>query len=309
MILLWGLLEDDPMGMAHAALRKAGADFVFLDHRKIFESQVDYAFSPGAGGRCTVTQGETTIDLGRVGAAYVRGADLRDYPEMRDRAPDDPIAAEAAAFEFQLAACLDASDAVVINRSEPSATNASKPFQLSVIREAGLGVPETFISNDAEAVRGFLARNPDSIYKSISGVRSIVRRVSAEHLDFLDDVGWCPSLFQRVVPGTNYRAHVLGGDVFAVRIESGQLDYRYGESTVVAAELPPEVAQKCVRLTSALGLHFSGIDLMRTPDDEWFCFEVNPSPAYSFFEQASGQPLSAALARFMIEADRRRGSP
>jgi glutathione synthase/RimK-type ligase-like ATP-grasp enzyme len=309
MILLWGLLEDDPMGMAHAALRKAGADFVFLDHRKIFESQVDYAFSPGAGGRCTVTQGETTIDLGRVGAAYVRGADLRDYPEMRDRAPDDPFAAGAAAFEFQLTACLDASDAVVINRSEASATNASKPFQLSVIREAGLGVPETFISNDAEAVRGFLARNPDSIYKSISGVRSIVRRVSAAHLDFLDDVGWCPSLFQRVVPGTNYRAHVLGGDVFAVRIESGQLDYRYGESTVVAAELPPEVAQKCVRLTSALGLHFSGIDLMRTPDDEWFCFEVNPSPAYSFFEHASGQPLSAALARFMIEADRRRGSP
>ena len=299
-------MEDEPLAMARAALEKTGAEFFFLDHKKIFTAEIEYAFSAGTA-RCTVTQGEAAIDLASVRAAYVRGSSFYDYEEMRDRPRDDPLALRAAGFELQLTAFLDASDALVINRSDPSATNNSKPYQLTVIRQAGLGIPETFISNDAEAARRFLSANPDSIYKSISGIRSIVRRVSDAQYGFMDDVNWCPALFQRVVEGSNYRAHVLNDLVLAVRIESSQLDYRYGHTTMVAAELPAEVAGKCRRLSSMLGLHFSGIDLMRTPDDEWYCFEVNSSPGYSYFEQGSGQPISAALARLMIDADRRQG--
>jgi hypothetical protein len=157
-------------------------------------------------------------------------------------------------------------------------------------------------------VERFLSGNPNSIYKSVSGIRSIVRSVSDVHRGFLADVRWCPTLFQRIVPGTNYRAHVVGDEVLAVRLESNQLDYRYGNTTMVAEELPAEVAAKCRRLNSVLGLHFSGIDLMRTPDDEWYCFEVNTSPGYSYFEHGSGQPIAATLARFMVEVDRANGS-
>jgi hypothetical protein len=307
MILLWGSMDDEPLAMARAALEKAGAEYFFLDHRRIFTSEIDYAFKAGTGGRCSVTQGDAGIDLASVRAAYVRGSSFYDYEEMRGRPRDDPLALRAAGFELQLTAFLDASDALVINRSDPSATNNSKPYQLTVIRRAGLGIPETFITNDAGAAKGFLSANPDSIYKSVSGVRSIVRRVSGAQFGFMDDVAWCPTLFQRIVEGTNYRAHVLNDLVLAVRLESDQLDYRYGQTTMVAAELPAEVAGKCRRLSSMLGLHFSGIDLMRTPDDEWFCFEVNSSPGYSYFELGSGQPISAALAGLMIDADRRHG--
>jgi glutathione synthase/RimK-type ligase-like ATP-grasp enzyme len=297
------MIEDDPMAMAHAALKRAGAQFIFLDHRKIFTSEIDFEIGAGTSDRCTVTVDSTTIDLEGVRAAYVRGFNFCDYEEMQDRPRDDPLALKAAGFETQLLGYLDASRALVLNRSDPSATNGSKPYQLTVIRQVGLRIPETFISNEAAAVRKFLADNPDSIYKSISGVRSIVRRVSDTQLGFIDDVGWCPALFQRVVPGINYRAHVLNGEVFAVRIESTELDYRYGSTTMAAERLPDGVAQKCLELTARLGLYFSGIDLMRTPDDEWYCFEVNPSPGYSYFERGSGQPISAALARFMREAD------
>ncbi len=305
MILLAGTLEDDPMALAHAALRSAGAEVFFLDHRNLAQSEIDCEFTSAGGFRCTVAQGARSIDLAKVGAAYIRGYSAVDYEEMRTGSQGEPAAARAAEFEFLLMSCLDASDAVVVNRSEPSATNNSKPFQLAAIRKAGLGVPETFVSNDPDAVRRFLASNPDSVYKSISGVRSIVHRVSDPGSSNVDDVAWCPTLFQRVVPGNNYRVHVVGGELFAVRIESNQLDYRYGQTTMAAAELPPEVAQKCRTLTSMLGLHFSGLDLMRTPEDEWFCFEVNPSPAYSYYEAEAGQPISTALARFLVDADRR----
>jgi len=228
---------------------------------------------------------------------------------MQARPRNDPLAQKAAGFEMQLMAWLDSSPALVLNRAEPSATNGSKPYQLTVIQQVGLRIPETFISNDVTAVRKFLLENPDSIYKSISGIRSIVRRVSDTHLAFIDDVSWCPTLFQRVVPGINYRVHVLNGQVFAARIESSELDYRYGRTTMTVGDLPVDVAAKCLELTARLGLGFSGIDLMRTPSDEWYCFEVNPSPAYSYFERCSGLPICNALAEFLMEADQPKQRP
>jgi len=309
MILLWGVIEDDPMGLAHAALGRAGADFFFLDHRQIFTSDIECDYDARADGPCTVTVGAATLDLTRVTAAYVRGFNFCDYEEMQERPRDDALALKAAGFETQLLAWLDASPALVLNRAETSATNGSKPCQLTAIRQAGLRIPETFIANDPAAAREFLAANPDAIYKSISGVRSIVRRVSAAHLGFIEDVRWCPTLFQRVVPGINYRAHCLNGRVFAVRIESNELDYRYGRTTMTAAPLPDAVAEKCLALSARLGLHFTGIDLMRTPDDEWYCFEVNPSPAYSYFERGGGQPISTALADYLMEVDARSRPP
>ena len=304
MILLWGTMDDEPMAMAHAALVRAGADAFFLDHRTIFTADIEYAFDSERGARCSVTSDGATIDMARVNVAYVRGSNQYDYDEVRDLSKDSALAMRGARFEAQLIGWLDSSETLTINRSGPSATNNSKPYQLTSIRQAGFFVPETLVSNDAVAVRVFLEENPDAVYKSVSGVRSIVRPVDERHREFLDDVRWCPTLFQRVVRGTNYRAHVLGDDVLAVRIESDQLDYRYGSSTITVAELPAEIEQRCRRLSATLGLHFSGIDLIRTPQDQWYCLEVNPSPAYSYFEIGSGQPISAAIARFMMDADR-----
>ena len=308
MILLWGVMDDEPMAMTAAALARAGAEYVFLDHAKVFTSEIECTLAPQGVQRCIVTADATTIDLSAVTVAYVRGAPLRDYEEMQGRSFDDPLALRAMGFEIKLKAWLDASDALVINRSDASATNNSKPYQLAQIRQAGFAIPETFITNEPDAAREFLARNPESIYKSVSGVRSIVRRVGEMQRASIDDVRWCPTLFQRVVPGTNYRAHVIGDEVFAVRIASDQLDYRYGQTSMTAITLPREIEQRCRELTERLGLYFSGIDLMLTPEGEWFCFEVNPSPGYPYFEMAGGQPIAAALAAFMVEADAERES-
>lgn len=223
-----------------------------------------------------------------------------DYAEMDGKSSTDALAITAMGFENQFMSCLDAADAFIINKSGPSASNNSKPYQLSVIKEAGLKIPVTFITNDSISAKQFIKSNKDCIYKSISGVRSIVQKVSESHYEYMDDVQWCPTLFQKVVPGVNYRAHVIKDDIFTVRIASDKLDYRYGKTTMFVEELPADIAQKCRNLTAALGLHFSGIDLMRTPDNEWYCFEVNPSPAYSYFQLNSGLKISKALAAILI---------
>jgi glutathione synthase/RimK-type ligase-like ATP-grasp enzyme len=303
MILLWGLKADAPMNMVRLELEKAGADVFFLDHRKIFHSEIEYTFNEKTGINCVVKVDGAALDLALINVAYIRPYSFFDYPEMDSKAMDDPMAIKASGFELQLMAWLNASDAMVINKADPSATNNSKPYQLSLINKAGFKVPETFISNDAEQVTQFLTRAGSAVYKSISSVRSIVNEVSKDHLQFIDDVQWCPTLFQKVVDGINYRAHVIGDELFAARITSDRLDYRYGHTTMVSEELPAEIAQKCLNLNNALGLHFSGIDLMRTADDEWYCFEVNASPGYSYFELSSGAAISRALAQFIMKAD------
>jgi hypothetical protein len=34
-----------------------------------------------------------------------------------------------------------------------------------------------------------------------------------------------------------------------------------------------------------------------------YCFEVNPSPAYSYFQAHTHQPIAAAVARLLVGAD------
>ena len=63
-----------------------------------------------------------------------------------------------------------------------------------------------------------------------------------------------------------------------------------------------EVAERCVALTADLGLEFAGIDLKITPDGEVYCFEVNPSPAYTYFSGQTKQPIPEALARHLVAA-------
>ena len=55
----------------------------------------------------------------------------------------------------------------------------------------------------------------------------------------------------------------------------------------------------CVNLTEGLGLAFAGIDLKVTPENHVYCFEVNPSPAFSYYESSTGQPISEAVAEYL----------
>ena len=48
-----------------------------------------------------------------------------------------------------------------------------------------------------------------------------------------------------------------------------------------------------------LGLHVAGIDLRRTDDGRWVCFEVNPSPGFTFYQEETGQPIAEAIARLL----------
>lgn len=195
----------------------------------------------------------------------------------------------------------------VANRPAAMASNSSKPYQAARIRACGFSVPDTLVTSEPGRVRDFHAHHGRLIYKSTSGVRSIVHELSPARVAVLDRVRNLPTQFQQLLTGVNVRVHVIGSRLFACEIASDTIDYRYSEggtsSTMTPVELPPDVAERCLALSAALELPLAGIDLLRDADDHWWCFEVNPSPAYTCFEEPTGLPMAAALARWLADDD------
>ena len=295
MILLWGVPGDDPLDEVWAALRRTGAEARFLDQRDVNDASVVINGKSGAA-EGTVTDSVGQIDLAAVGAVYLRPQESSEQGRQGDAA---------------LIAWADLTAAGVVNRPAAMAANNSKPYQLALIEGFGFEVPDTLVTTDPQQARAFRLRHGQVIYKSVSGVRSIVSQLHDDQLERLADIANGPTQFQAYVPGEDVRVHVVGQEIFATRVCSDADDYRYAShfgSTLelAATELPSAVSDRCFAAARGMRLRVAGIDLRHTPDDRWVCFEANPSPAFTFYEAATGQPIAAAIARLLGRLDDQR---
>jgi glutathione synthase/RimK-type ligase-like ATP-grasp enzyme len=303
-ILFAGIPSETPLALAIAAAERLGLPHVVFNQRHSPYIDLTMAWSD-SGLEGALWIGNSRYRLESFTGVYARTIEADLLPEMqpRGRVPADAgTLARTRALTDLFNDLLDIHPGTVANRPSAMGSNLSKPYQAQLVHAAGLLTPETLISNDPEAVRAFHAIHQRIVYKSVSAVRSIVREWSPITGPELSAVQHVPTQFQAFIPGTNIRVHVVGDELFATEITSGAVDYRYGErdgfeTRMAAVELPVRIADACRRLTADLGLLLSGIDLKRTPAGEWYCFEVNPSPAYSYFEELGGQPIADALVR------------
>lgn len=303
MILLWGIRRDTPIARIYDALTRRGHSPRFLDQRTAMGADADMC--AGADLTAVVRMDGNVIDLRNVTAAYLRPYDPRALPAVRRAGSGSQAWRRAVLLEDFLASWAEITPALVVNRPSAMAPNSSKPFQARQLRDLGFRVPETIITTDPDAVVEFREKHTRVVYKSISSVRSIVSELTDEHMPRLGDVCWCPTQFQELVSGTDYRVHVVGDEVFTSEIESAGTDYRYADRqaqdvTIRDASIPDEVAQRCVRASKEMGLEVSGVDLRRADNGNWYCFEVNPSPAFTFYQSATGQRIDDAIARLLI---------
>ncbi len=301
MILLWGDPSERPLARVADELDALAAPWQLLDQRNERHAVADVSFD----GRlhATVSSGGRTIHLDAVTAAYHRCQDPR---RLFPSAASDPAGAEwqhVVAFEDAILGWLEVTKALVVNRPSSMGANSSKPYQLAQIAACGFRVPDTLVTTDPDAAAAFWLRHGDVVYKSVSGIRSKVSRLHESDRDRLDDVRFCPTQFQQFVHGVDHRVHVVGDRVFATRVDCPADDYRYSgdlRPVLTAADIGSVLEERCVALSRRMGLYLAGIDLRRTPEGEWFCFEVNPSPAFTYYEDATAQPIAAAVAEVLM---------
>ena len=162
--------------------------------------------------------------------------------------------------------------------------------------------------------KAFLREHKRLVYKSISGVRSIVATLDSGQEDRLAGVATGPVQFQQWIDGRDIRVHVVGAACFATAVDSQADDYRYAaqegaDLALEPFELPRALAERLVAISRQMGLLVAGIDLRLTAEGVWFCFEINPSPGFTFYEEATGQPIAAAIADLLSERRGRQRRP
>jgi hypothetical protein len=306
-ILLCGIPSESSQARLASALDELGADYRFVNQRRVRSSSIVLEHDGVSLGGVLEHDG-WSVELADVTGVYLRFMDDRRLPELAGETEDSPARRASRAFHDIVGQWADVTPARVVNRYAAMSSNFSKPFQAQLIAEHGFAVPETLVTNDPELVRAFVAEHGRVIYKSISSERSIVEVLDDDDLARLDAIRWCPVQFQAFVEGYDVRVHTVGGEAFATRISSDATDYRYATrqtgraATMEPYELSPELAARCVALGAGLGLDLAGIDLRLTPSGEAVCFEVNPSPVYSYYEAHTGQPMAAAIACYLAGA-------
>jgi hypothetical protein len=306
MILLWGIPGDAPIAEVYTALARLGRDVVLLNQHHVLDTAIDLCVDGRL--RAALKIKSRTIDLHDVSALYLRPYDTRRIPAVEQAGPASAAWRHAMAVEDALLCWSELTPALIVNRPSAMASNNSKPYQASLIRALGLRTPDTLVTTDPGAALEFWERHGEVIYKSTSGVRSIVSRLTAAHHDRLTEIENCPTQFQQYIEGVDVRVHVVGNELFACEIQSAADDYRYAGRSGADVQarpcaLPDEMARDCLTLSARLDLPLAGIDLRRTPSGEWYCFEVNPSPGFPFYEHATGQPISMAVARLLSRLD------
>ena len=312
MILICGIPSEAPTHMVIQAANKIGLPYLVLNQRQLSEVQVKYRLDanqsrPELAGELILDG--MTHDLNDFTGVFNRMMDVFSLPEMKS--PTETLKLEDVENQNRLKSIhqvfqdwLEVTQAEVMNRNSCMASNLSKPYQAQIIRACGFRVPETLITNVPDVVLQFIKRHQRVIYKSISAERSIVTEIEPSQFKQLEKIRNLPTQFQAFIPGVDYRVHVVGDKLFACQIKTEAIDYRYANLQDIDIQIHPvqlekSIEQTCHTLAVAMNLPLCGIDLKLTPDGLWYCFEVNPMPAFSYYEEQTSQPIARTIVEYL----------
>ncbi|MEO8577438.1 MAG: MvdC/MvdD family ATP grasp protein [Gemmatimonadales bacterium] len=197
--------------------------------------------------------------------------------------------------------------------NDPTLDDAAsrKARQLRLAAEVGLKTPRTLITSDPARAQAFIAELgvENTIYKTFSCTHVVwreTRRLHDEDLAQIDAVRVAPVIFQEFIPAeSDLRITHVDGQFYTAAIRSapqqGLIDFRMsvGDAAMRAEQLPVEITDKLRALMQRLGLVYGAIDMRRTPDGEYFFFEVNTAGEFLFVEDRTSLPISRAIASWL----------
>lgn len=207
-------------------------------------------------------------------------------------------------------------DTVWVNNPFRVAVAEYKPLQLKIAAQVGLSVPATLITNDYAALLRFadnvgsrlickafssLVLNEGGISQAIYTTPIDVSAVDPEQLSAT------AHLFQQWVPKEfEVRVTMIGDHAYAAAIHAqsatSSIDWRADYSSLeYGVVVPPtDVVAGMKKYLDSLDLNFGAFDFIVQPDGKWTMLECNPAGQWLWLEGATGLPIAAGIARFLI---------
>ncbi len=322
MILILSNSADEHADAVERALDDRGTAHVRIDPAD-FPATASLAveFGPAALRSRSVQLTGATVDLDRVSAVWLRRPGRPEAPDRFAGTPvGDVIAEETAAVTADL---WDTFDVLHVPAPRPVVQRAQyKMRQLQLAAQLGLELPPTLVTNDPDALLRFAARHERLITKQ-AGTSQVRRTADGDavvrytepllpsDLAHVASVALCPVIVQAYVPKRlELRVTVVGRQVFAAAIHSQGANHtrhdwrRYDDAHTVMEpwEVPPALGAALIALNDRLGLAYSASDFVLTPDGRYVYLETNPSGQYLWVEDATGLPITAALADLLTGA-------
>jgi hypothetical protein len=328
MILICGIPSESPVNLLLEAAQRKNVSLVLFNQRQAMSAHIELNWKADRNfkiaGKLHVNEG--IIPLDQLAGVFNRMMDFQQLPEYKSPGATDEQKKAITGLHLGINEWLELSAARVMNRSSAMASNLSKPYQTQIIQGCGFSVPTTLITNNPQEATRFIKKHRRVIYKSISAVRSIVRELNVlgEEAEFseidhkiasgypsirwphpeLEKIRYLPTQFQEYIPGENMRVHVVGERIFATKILSQAVDYRYAlidgfDVNMEEIHLDKKIENNCLDLSRKLNLPLCGIDLKVSPHGEWYCFEANPMPAFSYYQEQTGQPIAEAIVEWL----------
>lgn len=194
-----------------------------------------------------------------------------------------------------------------INDLDASRWAENKLVQLRAARLAGFLVPRTLVSNDPTMIRQFCkSLDYRVIVKTVSGAEDrffFTRKLTDEHLASDGNLRLSPAIYQELICGhVHLRVHCFGAKVYAIQIESQDLDWRENlHVPFTYVELGADIEQKFRRVLQLLGLRMGVVDLKLNEAGIPVWLEINPQGQFLFSEALSRFNLTKQLAAFFAD--------
>ena len=254
------------------------------------------------------------VDLTAVRSLYYRRPSDFDFSHLE---PQDARFAASQA-RFGLGGLLaDLPGCLYVNHPNAIADAEYKPVQLSVAASVGLTVPPTLVTNDPQEARAFAKGLRRIIYKPLYvGLHDLdgkpasiwVREVDVEDLD--DSIAGTMHLFQaRCDKVADLRVTVIGDKVFCVKIKTADanlLDWRYDYDQLAysVVEPPAGLVDAMQAYLKRFDLIFGCFDFAVPRHGTAVFLECNPNGQWGWLEEATGLPMTAALADLLQKGTR-----
>jgi glutathione synthase/RimK-type ligase-like ATP-grasp enzyme len=214
-------------------------------------------------------------------------------------------------------------ESVWINPLDRRQTVNHKPQQLVTARKVGFPIPETLISNDPDDIRRFHSEHWGNVvckfftpafWQSQAGGTVSASFTSELTTDLLDnDIAFssCPAIYQEKLPKkSDVRVTFFGSTYQAVRIWSqqsslGSVDYRSDmrfESAMEPMKMDSHFLDRCMELSSQMGLLHGSYDFVERPDGSMVFLEINEMGQFLWLEERLPQlPMLSMFAAFSLE--------
>lgn len=262
--------------------------------------------------------GSTTHELNDVAAVWYRRS-FNLGTGLKEVLPKEYLGPTMREVQHTLFGMLEALPCFQIAKYSEYRRLDSKEEQLRIAVKHGLRIPATCISNSPKHTKSFAEQQQPvvtkmqssfAVYKGEEEHVVFTNDITDAHLQDMSSLQLCPMTFQqKLEKKLELRVTIVGHKIFAFSVDSQKManaktDWRKEGAAMVddwkPFDLPQHIGQQLLSFMDEYKLNYGAIDLILTPDNEYYFLEINAAGEYFWLDLLCDYEISKQIAAVLL---------